>query len=430
MSLDQLPLELVTLIVDTFRDDREFLKTISLVSRPFLNACRTHLFTTLRIHSLNPSFNYKCSAWSKFLRTSSALLPYLRVLELGPPIFRLRARNPALCSKHWTATLRRGLPSIHDDRIEFIMAGATNVHTVTLRFEFQSWRNFSLSFQRTVINLVRRESVSSISIEDAVDFPLHALGICRRLRDLSLISVNRREQLNIEEGPIDRQGHARRGHLQSLTLFASDECVEHLVRILTSPRSTLDLSRLQMLSVNTTGTDGRNALKRIPASARSITTLELRLSDQKEYDLCDLNLFPNLRTLFISASYNRLRRPIVALSHFLSRSPSRSTLEELKILFRQDVPEFEEEKSSQELTRICTNRDWRVLEQKLTLHNQFSSLRKMILVFRPKDVTTFMSEYLRLSLHLSLVEVMPKLYALTSPTIEVNDDRFEQYTQD
>ncbi|KAF8910479.1 hypothetical protein CPB84DRAFT_1763787 [Gymnopilus junonius] len=419
MSLQVLPLELISIIVDEFKEDKQSLKTISLVSPPFLNACRTHLFTVLRINTLNPSFDYKCGAWDSFLRRSSALLPYIRVLELGPPVFRLGSRDHALCSSHWTSVLNRGLPSIHDERIQFIMAGVTNVQTVTLRFEFQSWRSFSPDFQGAVLDLIKRESVSSLSIEDVVDFPFQSFGDCRRLRDLSLISVVAPQQQSNEiqhkRGPIDY-----RGHLDSLTAIASDQCIASLVDVLSRPSSSLDLSC----------SDGRNALSKVPVYTASITTLELRLNSEKEYDLCDLKRFPNLCTLFISGTYSRSRRPIFSLSRFLSRSGKSSKLEELKILLRQDVPEFEAIRSTQELERICMSRDWRELEQKLTIRCQFPALRKMSLAFRPKDMTIFLNEYLTMSLHLCLVQAMPTLYALTNPTIEVYDDRFEQYIQD
>ena len=102
-------------------------------------------------------------------------------------------------------------------------------------------------------------------------------------------------------------------------------------------------------------------------------------------------------------------------------------MQELKIFFRQESPDFEEfepESPSQALTRICMSRDWKEFEQKLTKQALFPSLRKISLVFRPKDMTIFLNDYLTMSLHLCLVKAMPALYALTNPTIEVYDGTY------
>jgi len=60
--------------------------------------------------------------------------------------------------------------------------------------------------------------------------------------------------------------------------------------------------------------------------------------------------------------------------------------------------------------------------------NLFPTLCKLRLGLRPKDVGTFMSEPLRLSCISSLGQLMPTLSAVVDPTIELFDDRFEQYT--
>lgn len=283
MSFRDLPLELVTIIVDHFYDDTKSLNLISLVSRPCLAACRTHLFKIIRMNTLNPSFNYKCAFWSAFLKRSSAVLPYVRELELGPPVFQLCARDFTMGSSHWVDVVDSGLPSIHNECVELILSGATNVHRVALRFEYQSWKNFSPSFQRAVVDLIRRDSVSSLTIEDIVAFPIQILSHCRRLRDLSLFCVDSTpDEFNPMQPPrsVDLKD-VPKGCLQSLTLFESDSCITSLERVLSAPESYLAASNLQRLSVNMTGSDGQLALMELSNSARSITTLELRLSDHK-----------------------------------------------------------------------------------------------------------------------------------------------------
>lgn len=136
------------------------------------------------------------------------------------------------------------------------------------------------------------------------------------------------------------------------------------------------------------------------------------------YKYCDLTAFPNLRTLLISLSYN-CYRPLQALALFLSKSRPANSLAEFSIHFRLDVENSE--RSSQELTRICTNKDWQLVQRSLIVDNAFPSLSKLNIVFRPRDVATFISDYLNLSLHLCLLKSMPALYALTNPTIEIYD---------
>ncbi|CAA7269448.1 unnamed protein product [Cyclocybe aegerita] len=418
MSLNDLPLELVNIIVDHFSDDVKALKTLALISRPFLSTCRTHLFTSLRLNTLHPSFSYKCVSWTKILQRSSEILPYIRVLELGPPVFRLRARDPKLSSEHWNGVHNSGLPSIHDDRVQAIMKGAVNAQNVTLRFEFQTWNRFSATFQQCVLDLVRRDSISTLSLEDAVALPLHKLRTCRRLRNLSLISISNPQEFHSDDDM--EPDHNTRGHLESLTLYVSDECVEPLFG---SPASPLDVSNLQRLAVNTTGSDGRKALEIIPSIAQSITILELRVDDGKGYDLCSLDNFPALSSLLISATYDRHARSLLTLASFFSKTQNPSKLDQLQILLRHDVPQLEHEKGSHDLMRLCAHNDWQTFDQSLLGRNMFPMLRVMKLVLRPKDVTTFINAHLISTLHLSLIKVMPRLYALTNPTIEVFDGK-------
>ncbi|PPQ80283.1 hypothetical protein CVT25_003680 [Psilocybe cyanescens] len=418
MSFRDLPLELVTIIVDHFYDDTKSLNLISLVSRPCLAACRTHLFKIIRMNTLNPSFNYKCAFWSAFLKRSSAVLPYVRELELGPPVFQLCARDFTMGSSHWVDVVDSGLPSIHNECVELILSGATNVHRVALRFEYQSWKNFSPSFQRAVVDLIRRDSVSSLTIEDIVAFPIQILSHCRRLRDLSLFCVDSTpDEFNPMQPPrsVDLKD-VPKGCLQSLTLFESDSCITSLERVLSAPESYLAASNLQRLSVNMTGSDGQLALMELSNSARSITTLELR------YKYCDLTGFTSLRTLFISISYYSCYRPLQALALFFTKFRSTSHLTELSILLRLEVENSDRSSpSSQELTRICSSKDWQLVQQSLVLSHSFLLLNKLNIVFRPRDVATITSDYLNLSLHLCLLQSMPNLYALTNPTIKIHD---------
>jgi len=261
---------------------------------------------------------------------------------------------------------------------------------------------------------------------------------CRYLRELSLISFHISESVQVPPSSgNDEVLEVSKGYLESLTLFASDQYVENLINVLSFPRSLLDLTKLRRLSINLTGSDGRSAMKYIPLVARGITTLELRIGGQNaDYDKCNLRDFSNLRSLLISISYNRHKRPIWDLATFLSKSddnsttttPSSSTLEELKILFRHDVPALQHEKSPQGIMHMFQHKDWKIMEHKLCSLNLFPTLGKMRLGLRPKDVGTFMSEHLKLSCISSLGQLMPTLYALMDPSIEVFDDRFEQFT--
>jgi hypothetical protein len=61
------------------------------------------------------------------------------------------------------------------------------------------------------------------------------------------------------------------------------------------------------------------------------------------------------------------------------------------------------------------------MEYKLCHLNLFPRLGKLRLGLRPKDVETFMSEPLRLSCISSLGQLMPILYAVMDPTIEIFD---------
>ncbi|KAF8805335.1 hypothetical protein BYT27DRAFT_7193076 [Phlegmacium glaucopus] len=427
-TINGLPTEILAHILSYFEDDVNALKTFSLISRPFLSVCRKYLFSTLRLNSLGSSFDHQCDSWMSILNHSIDLSS-LRILELGPPIFRVRSHDPGACSDHWIKTLTRRVPSIHDQRVQTIIQHVLHPQTVILRFEFQAWKNFSLTFQETVIELIQRETVSSLSLEDTVDFPLVGLSKCRHLRDLSLISFNISESAYAPEHEV--LGGSK-GYLESLTLFASDECVETMISVLSSPQSLLDLTRLRRLSINSTGLDGRLAMKKIPLIARYITTLELRVGGQNVgYKMCNLGDFPCLRSLLISISYDRHKRPIRELATFLSKSDTSTprTLEVLKILIRHDVPELQLEKSFEDTIRMFQHIDWKIMEQTLINHHLFPALCNFGLGLRHKDVGTFMNDHLMHNLYWSLAKLMPTLCVSMNPTIEVFDDRFEQFTE-
>ena len=279
-TINDLPTEVLTHILEYFQDDINSLEKFSLISRPFLIICRKFLFSTLRLNSLGSSFNYQCDKWMSILNYSTDFIASLQILELGPPIFRLHSCDRKASSDHWIEIVNQRVPSIHDSRVQTIIRHALNPRTLILRFEFQAWKNFSLTFQEAVTELIQRGTVSSLSLEDVVDFPMVALSGCRYLRDLSLISSNICESIEDPELPQDAVLGGTKGSLESLTLFASDQCVENLISVLSSPQSLLDLTNLQRLSVNATGSDGRYAMRKIPLIARHITTLELRVGDQ------------------------------------------------------------------------------------------------------------------------------------------------------
>ncbi|KAH9481147.1 hypothetical protein JR316_0005667 [Psilocybe cubensis] len=167
-----------------------------------------------------------------------------------------------------------------------------------------------------------------------------------------------------------------------------------------------------------TGSDGQLALIKLSHSASSITTLELRLSDHIGHKFCSLGDFPELRILKLSISYDSFR-PLHVLALFLSKSQPAKKLAEISIHLRLDAENFE--RSSQELTRICSNKDWQLVQQTLIMEAAFPSLSKLNIVFRPKDVATFISDYLNLSLNLCLLKSMPTLYAQTHPKIDIYD---------
>jgi hypothetical protein len=142
-----------------------------------------------------------------------------------------------------------------------------------------------------------------------------------------------------------------------------------------------------------------------------------------DYDACNLRNFPNLRSLLISVSYNRHKRPIRDLTIFLFKSgeATPSTLEELKILFRHDVQALQHEKSPQDTMHMFQHKDWKFMEHKLSPLNMFPKLSKLRLGLRPKDVGMFMNEPLRLGCISSLGQLMPTLYVSMNLTIEVFD---------
>ena len=387
------------------------------------------------------------------LNHSPDFVESLRILELGPAVFRYQTRDKVY-SDHWIQIVDQRVPSIHDSRVQTIIRHALYPQTLILRFEFQSWKNFLPIFQDTFTELIQRGTVSSLSLEDVVDFPMEALTGCRYLRELSLISLHILEPVEGSESSEDEALEESKGYLESLMLYASDQYVKNLINVLSFPRSLLDLTKLRRLSINLTGSDGRLAIKNIPLVARGITTLELRISGQNgkylltiyypikikiyinmgfpskaDYDTCNLRVFPNLRSLLISTSYNRHKQPIRDLATFLSK-PDDSTpskLEELKILFRHDVQALQHERSPQDTMHMFQHKDWKIMEQKLKPLNLFPTLGKLRLGLRPKDVMTFMSEPLRLSCISSLGQLMPTLYAVMEITIEVFDGMFIQF---
>jgi len=278
MSLDTVPLEIASTIAWELRHDFRSLKALSLVSSTFLSLTRTYLFAKVRITSLNPSFNRRRDRLFRLFRTYPDALSHIHTLELGPPILRM-GPNPIsnFQSAHWDAVHRRQQPSIDDPRIQYILDGAVCLRSLTLRFEYQDWNNFSPAFQQSIRNLIVRDSVTSLRIEDVVNFPFHILSDCRHLKHLALAYVAQ----NTTAAPDVMLGYRRpvlkQGSLRSLTLFESDGCVETLVSLLNDPRSSIGIKHLKHLTINMTGTDGRSALEIIPRMSPVIEVLEVRV---------------------------------------------------------------------------------------------------------------------------------------------------------
>lgn len=291
VGLNDLPVEILCMILGHYRQDKQQLKQFSLISRPLLFVCRRYFFNVLRISQPNPYFHRSTRAWRRLFKRSPHIRIYIRTMEVGPPIFRLLAKHPESCSDHWRGILKSGIPSIGSDSMCQIMASAYNAENVTLRFEFQPWDNYSAYFQETIANVVQRRALTSLNLEDSLDFPLELLSASSSLRELSLVSANFSEHtpsrdesttaLAFPDSSEDEQDETthkdvQKGRLESLLLFSSDDVVKQLVK-LSKPSTGLDLSGLKRLSINMTGSDGRNALKLIPRVAKSIETLELRL---------------------------------------------------------------------------------------------------------------------------------------------------------
>ena len=74
-----------------------------------------------------------------------------------------------------------------------------------------------------------------------------------------------------------------------------------------------------------------------------------------DYDICNTLNFPNLRTLLISTSYNRHKRPIrhLATFPFKSDDSTPSTLEELKNPFIHDVQALKHSYTRNHPTILC-----------------------------------------------------------------------------
>ncbi|KAF9533999.1 hypothetical protein CPB83DRAFT_844926 [Crepidotus variabilis] len=433
MTFNDLPQELLSLIVDELLDTKANLKTLSTVSRSFLSLCRLHLFSTLRFNGLNPSFDYKCRALSDIIKRDKSILLNVRVLEIGPPVFRLRERAPNLLSEHWGKMLRSGLPSIHDDRIRQIIEGARNVQSITLRFEHQSWLKFSTPFRNTILNAIRRSAVSFLSLEDISDFPIHALRACSGLHDLSLICINSVSANS--EGETDEVPESQT-FLHGLTLYLSDECAGPLMRSLLATSSALSPVHLQRLSTSATCNTLWLTLQEMPTITRSITSLELRIDRQEGYGggygKCNLNDFPSLRSLLVSTPYIRQKRSIYHLQHFFEKALLATELQELAVFLRHEAVGFEAEEfegafGSQDLIEICQDRDWLRLERQLT-SGRFPSMSKLEIVFRPKDVASFMNETLQSVLQQHLMRNVVNLHRMANPSIEIYNDRFEQYS--
>ena len=361
MSLDSLPLQIVFAIARELRHDSRSLKALSLVSSSFLAVTRSFLFAKVRITSLNPSFNRRRDRLFRLFRSYPDALPHIHTLELGPPILRM-GPNPIsnFQTAHWDAVHRRQQPSIDDPRIQYIVDGAIGLRSLTLRFEYQDWNNFSPAFQQSVRNLIVRDSVTSLRIEDVVNFPFHILAECKHLKHLALAYVAQNTIPELDSVLGYRRPTLKQGSLRSLTLFESDACVEALVSLLNDPRSSLGIRHLKHLTINMTGTDGRSALEIIPRVSPAIDVLEVRVPQnhtRMSYLLLSDSTFPSdwsfplvlsdAFSQFRLDSFQSLRTLYLNLGHisswlfrdirtFISTS---NTIQELKLHFRHALAE-------------------------------------------------------------------------------------------
>ncbi|KAF9475966.1 hypothetical protein BDN70DRAFT_935458 [Pholiota conissans] len=422
MSVNALPSELISLIVEYLEKDRESLKSAALVSPSFLPVCRSYLFKQLCISSFNPVFDYQCSAWSDIVQRSAEVLQYIRILEIGPPLPQARSLwSTYAAHQNMPVGIR---PSINDPRLKSIVSGIKRPRSATFRFQLSQWQSILPGMRTAIRSLISQEMLTSLSIEDVNDFPLNILRDCKNLLHLTLISVHPSPSASRRStSDVRHRGQGTiAGYLQTLTLMTSDKCIEDFVYVLAS---SLGLRRLRKLAINMGHMNSANVLHDLSRASPNLRSVTLRLLHQWAYDFYNSDDFPKVENLFISVSYNRHLRPIQALASFLSKFKSQNALEELTVLFRLDVPQLEHENNSQWLERICNNHDWKLVEEQCVVSGRFSALRKITIAFRPKDVKNFMSTYLAATMPVFLVSLMPKLSALTSPTIEFCEDQFE-----
>lgn len=426
-----IPLEILFIILRNFRGDPRTLKTLALVSRPFLLIARGFLFARIKLATLNPHFSRHASRLARLFSHEPALCYSIRELELGPAVLRMSS-DPvsAFHTSHWAAVHGQRLPSIHDYRVQFIMENAVNVRSLTLRFEYQDWHNLSPAFQDSVTRLVTRDSIVTLRIEDVINFPLHIISKSRSIRHLSLGFVAQ-HPAPLTRAAWDQNNWTTQSHgsthrvtslkntgthypskLASLTLFESDDCVPALLQ-------HLDLTKLRRLSVNATGFDGRAALKEITEVAQHLDTLEVRLSNQRLATLL-LPTLPTVKTLFLNLSFpfqstfediHTLLLPAPS-----SRPPPLASLTNLRISFRTSA---DQEMWAFMLSPMMDSA-WSLLDPE---YHPYPSLEQTTWVVSPRQV-----DVLKKAEDHIIDRLLDTPWSkMLGRVIEVAEDRFETY---
>ncbi|KAF8143606.1 hypothetical protein K438DRAFT_2029534 [Mycena galopus ATCC 62051] len=269
------PQELFDLVID-FTDDTETLRSCALVSSSFYTSA--HLFSCLRVGPLDEEHNI--DKLHELLERSPSLAARVKSLHL------------------WDNVLERGglwMDNADSARFLALLPSLTRL-SITCLGGFQ-WTTISGALRDSIQLTLAQSAFTCLELAQVSNLKLTLLSRCPALRSLTLRWVTFDTTENFDSA-IHRCAGSQPARLEHLVLKVRAEALGMIARWILSPKSSLDISRLQSLECSV---HDFLPIQRLVDEARGLQRLRLLDYDNvQDTHTLDLHEHPQLHTLSLS----------------------------------------------------------------------------------------------------------------------------------
>lgn len=246
----QLPYDIISAIVDEFPPNKQELKSYSLISSSFAEACQRRLYYSITIRT---NLTIRNDQLHEILTCNPQLKHFIRKVCIW------------LCEGNRCETLPNVLlmlPSIRDLEIESY-------------FSIQDWNFLSSGLKLGIFYLL--ESAETIIFGDVSEFDMSYFSRLPHLKNLiikNVVPFPEHASSITPLLPIESTSRAAIGYLESLEMFKPSNC-RSLIKLLTHPTAPLTLAHLRVFACCIFSQSDNEVTQAILNSATSLEELKI-----------------------------------------------------------------------------------------------------------------------------------------------------------